>query len=70
MKFNLYEGKGTGIEEGMGVGETVVSSMALELVPAESIGFIDDYLTCLPLLEKFKRSLFGCKTYYRNCQER
>ena len=57
MKFNLYEGKGTGREEGMGVGETVVSSIALEFGPGESIGFIDNYFTCLPLLEKFKSSL-------------
>ena len=70
MKFNLYEGESTGREEGMGVGETVVSSMALEFVPAESIGFINNYFTCLPLLEKFKSSLFVCKTYYRNSQER
>ena len=50
----MYEGKGTGREEG--IGETVVTSMTLEFVPAETSGFIDNYFTSLPLLEKFKGS--------------
>jgi DNA excision repair protein ERCC-6 len=56
MKFILYEGKGTGRDEGMGVGETVVSTLALQFVPVGSHGFVDNYFTSLPLLVKFKAS--------------
>lgn len=54
LKFKLYEGRDGNRDNNMGVGESVVTNLALNLVPKGSSGFIDNFFTSLPLLEKFK----------------
>lgn len=56
IRFKLYEGKDTGRDASMGVGESVVTNMALNFVPKGSSGFVDNYFTSLPLPEKFQNA--------------
>ncbi|KAK4299709.1 hypothetical protein Pmani_028025 [Petrolisthes manimaculis] len=59
VNFRLYEGKDSGFEEGMTIGESVVSAMAKGTVPTGSNGFIDNFFTTLPLLKAFKEADIG-----------
>ena len=51
ISFKLYEGKETGYEEGLTIGESCET-----LVPKGSNGYIDNYFTTLPLLESFRKA--------------
>lgn len=53
VNFKLYEGKDSGYVEGLTIGESVVQSMALKVVPPGSSGYIDNYFTTLPLMVSF-----------------
>lgn len=59
VSFKLYEGRGTGYEEGLTVGESVVETLAKGIVPKGSNGYIDNYFKTLPLLESFRNAHIG-----------
>ncbi|KAK4314976.1 hypothetical protein Pmani_013759 [Petrolisthes manimaculis] len=56
ISFKLYEGKETGYEEGLTIGESVVETLSKGTVPKGSNGYIDNYFTTLPLLESFRKA--------------
>lgn len=56
MSFKLYEGKETGYEEGLTIGESVVETLAKGVVSTGSNRFIDNFFTTLPLLKSFRKA--------------
>ena len=50
MKYNLYQGKYTGLEDGLGVGESVGNNLVMDFIPAGNNRFIDNFFTMLNLL--------------------
>lgn len=55
ISFKLYEGKETGYEEGLTIGESVVETLSKGIDPKGSNGYIDNFFTSLRLLESFRK---------------